>query len=241
VRFLAALGAQIPYINVEVEVTNFEKEPLTLFVLSVGYLHITGGPSLINIELFAPDTIPPAGHKPVTISRNLNPNEIRALSDVPGRPAAEARSSVTALVNVKGRDGIASNELNETAGGKVDGDSPYLLRTIEEWDRIRELAQRQIAAQQERHAQDQPVPHAQLDDDERRVIRVFAEEKDAMNGIEPNALAGYLVWHALRAQEKLESLSTKGMLERLPDSMSGVWVYVPTAKGRRYLIDNHLI
>lgn len=130
--FRAALADPIPAIQVSIDIINHEKEPLILFAISVGVLHIDSGNSLTNIDNITLQEIAAPGDVTISVTRSLTSNEIRMLSDVRGRPAAEARATITALVSFRGHDHVLANPLNEVVKGQIEGDPPNLLLTKEE-------------------------------------------------------------------------------------------------------------
>jgi hypothetical protein len=154
VRFTASLNSVVPTIQVDVDITNFESAPLTVFVLGINYLHPSRGHPLYHIENFTPLLIPSLATKRWPVSRALSPHEIKALSDVPDRPTAHAIGTLTALANFKRRDHIIEGIRNDNVDGRIEGDSPYVLLTPDEAD-FQRLLTHQL---KERLKLDEPPP-----------------------------------------------------------------------------------
>jgi hypothetical protein len=135
--FVASLNSNAPSIQVNVDITNFEAEPLKLFVISVDYLHLNRGQPLYHIENFIGIDIPATQTKQLFVQRSLASHEAVALGLIPDRPTASATASVVALINFKGRDYLPGNS-GLQVDGRIEGEPPYTVLTPLQWDLVRQ-------------------------------------------------------------------------------------------------------
>jgi hypothetical protein len=216
VRFLASLNSQVPTIQVNVEITNFENKPVRLFVTSVDYLHPSRGQPIYRIESFVSDVIPGPGSKSLPVARALYPHEIVALGKVPDRPAVSASVSVMALVNFKDRDHVIPSSLNEQVDGRIEGDPLYQVLAQDEWDL---LCRRML-------------PALPWDQDQHGVMTFMRpDDKTEREGPLELVVAATHI-DVGRARDALELLCVRGLLYK--NTNSGRVIYAVTAAGREY-------